>query len=114
MDRDEVVGVCERLFHFCANNSSTLETREKWRTKVNELRALALRGLEAQWQPIETAPKDGSCFLACSGSWQTVCHWHRAAESWATNGPLYSLYPPDEPPTHWMPLPPAHGAKEPT
>ena len=105
MNREQI----EELFERSKNDRAIIVGSE-----VRQLCTLALRGLEAQWQPIETAPKDGSCFLACSGSWQTVCHWHRAAESWATNGPLYSLYPPDEPPTHWMPLPPAHGAKEPT
>ena len=57
------------------------------------------------WQPIETAPKDGSGFLACVGQWMTVCHWHRQRQCWASNGPVYAPYPADEQPTHWMPLP---------
>lgn len=57
------------------------------------------------WKLIESAPKDGSSFLACTGQWMTVCHWHRQQECWATNGPAYSPYPADEQPTHWMPLP---------
>lgn len=59
------------------------------------------------WMPIESAPKDGSCFLACCGNWVTVAHWHRVQLCWATNGPNYSRYPHDEQPTHWQPLPPA-------
>ena len=57
------------------------------------------------WQPIETAPKDGSVFLACVGNWMTVAHWHRSQQCLATNGPTYERYPADEMPTHWMPLP---------
>ena len=57
------------------------------------------------WQPIETAPKDGSVFLACVGNWMTVAHWHRSQQCLATNGPTYERYPADEIPTHWMPLP---------
>ena len=57
------------------------------------------------WQPIETAPKDGSSFLAWVGNWMTVAHWHRHQQCLATNGPTYERYPADEMPTHWMPLP---------
>jgi Protein of unknown function (DUF551) len=57
------------------------------------------------WKLIESAPKDGSSFLAYVGQWMTVCHWHRQQGCWASNGPIYSPYPPDEQPTHWMPLP---------
>jgi hypothetical protein len=59
------------------------------------------------WRTIETAPKDGSGFLACNGQWMTVCHWHRQQQCWASNGPVYSPYPADEQPTHWAPLPKA-------
>ena len=59
-----------------------------------------------EWQPIETAPKDGSTFLVCVGNWMTVAHWHRQQQCLATNGrPIYARYPADELPTHWMPLP---------
>lgn len=59
---------------------------------------------QSAWQPIETAPKDGRAFLACTGNWMTVCHWHHHQRCWATNGPAYSPYPADEQPTHWQPL----------
>ena len=60
-----------------------------------------------RWQPIETAPRDGSSMLLCVGQWFTVGCWHRAGSFWVTNGPTYSRYPVPEQPTHWMPRPEA-------
>ena len=67
----------------------------------------------AGWQPIETAPKDGRAIQLVSGNWQTTGSWHKAYQCWTTNGPVYSKYPADEQPTHWMPLP-APPAKHPS
>ena len=37
-----------------------------------------------QWQPPETAPKDGATFLADVGNpWPVVCVWSKAHEEWA-------------------------------
>lgn len=62
------------------------------------------------WQPIETAPKDGSRIL---GAWQdvmSVYHWDtqsfhtRPNPYWARDfHPVY--YDRSQQPTHWMPLP---------
>jgi hypothetical protein len=57
------------------------------------------------WQPIETAPRDGSSMLLCANRWITVGCWHRAQSCWASNGPAYTRYPAHEQPTHWMPAP---------
>ena len=61
-----------------------------------------------EWQPIETAPKDGTVFLAY---WEPprnfpykdkyhVCHY--------AHGVIWPgwINTPDDLPTHWMPLPP--------
>ena len=55
-----------------------------WREKAR-LFALARRGAESQWRPIEEAPKDGAWMLF----------------AWFDGG-----YPGRCKPTHWMPLPP--------
>ena len=56
------------------------------------------------WQPIETAPKDGSTFLSCNvnqGNVYGITWWSKTYEYWCSTGgqALYQF-------THWMPLPP--------
>ncbi len=60
---------------------------------------------EVQWQPIETAPRDGTGFLACVGKWQTVCCWNKHRNNWCAVAPGYPNYESGEYPTHWRPLP---------
>jgi len=62
-----------------------------------------------QWQPIETAPKDGQYILAypCLAGIPLVITWGRVedypwSESWRV--PLSNKAPPYRP-THWQPLP---------
>jgi hypothetical protein len=58
-----------------------------------------------EWQPIETAPKDGRTFLAY-GAWPMFpsapdicfCHWDEDDEWWAFEGEEMLI-------THWMDLP---------
>lgn len=87
----EVEGLPERLTDQCADAGS--------------LPALA------GWQPIETAPKDGTVILACDewggmfvvkwtacgpkGQWDLTEVGSYATDAW-----------PSSDPTHWMPLPP--------
>lgn len=60
---------------------------------------------ENQWQPIETAPKDGTSILGAHYDAVFSVYWDLSANGWVdgrTN--LYdelSTYPV----THWMPLP---------
>ena len=72
------------------------------------------------WQPIETAPKDGSkvdLFGTLGKKYRrraTDCYWHKKAGRWHThthdNDGYSALRLPFEP-THWMrpPAPPAQG-----
>lgn len=66
------------------------------------------------WQPIETAPKDGTSVLFylrhggfCFGGWQ---EWEdstgKSMSAWQDNGEGFTLDP-----THWMPLPAPPEAK---
>lgn len=53
------------------------------------------------WQPIETAPKDGTYILSFYGSIPLVIQWSNACNGWCcSTGPYHPL-----PLTHWMPLP---------
>jgi len=55
--------------------------------------------LPVAWQPIETAPKDGTPVLVADGSWVGVLAWDRYANGWV-NDEMDSASP-----THWRPLP---------
>lgn len=61
------------------------------------------------WQPIETAPKDGTAFLAASGNWIVCMCWNKHRRDWCTVDKHYCPLPDDETFTHWMllPAPPA-------
>ncbi|KPK13948.1 MAG: hypothetical protein AMJ56_00420 [Anaerolineae bacterium SG8_19] len=61
------------------------------------------------WQPIETAPKDGSCFLAYMWyekeegddyEFYSVIRWEKGL-GWVQENPYMDPFKP----THWMPLP---------
>lgn len=63
------------------------------------------------WQSIETAPRDGSKFLAARGHDLYLCHWSslflRGIDGKEQRGWVRSDGPPGNvaTPTHWMPLP---------
>jgi len=52
----------------------------------------------SEWQPIETAPKDGSIIIVDGGT----AYWHRGYASWFS---CSAQRPIDWNVTHWMPLP---------
>lgn len=60
-----------------------------------------------EWQPIETAPMDGSWVLLWDngrcviGKWQQIVGSYWAWDANASGAPAYEI----EGPTHWMPLP---------
>lgn len=58
---------------------------------------------EDQWQPIETAPKDGTEILVFDAGAIFISLWFtdpdRGEQGWWDNGIV------EPPPTHWMPLP---------
>jgi hypothetical protein len=91
-------------------------------------RVVELEGASA-WQPIETAPKDGTTVLLAAPGRVTAGEWH--AEQWPTAAEYHSStgeylgqhetgecveaswyswdggFTNENPPTGWMPLPPA-------
>ena len=73
-------------------------------------REARVRELEAaqEWQPIETAPKDGTSVLISNGVSVGEAHYEEYAEGWfwagghSTDAVDYKVWTP----THWRPLPP--------
>lgn len=59
-----------------------------------------------EWQPIETAPRDGTPFLAHDHSWDRPIsiRWHRPWQKWVINGVLLDLGDWGEP-AFWAPMP---------
>ena len=65
-----------------------------------------------KWQPIETAPKDGTAILVAHSEAAFDVWWSDDENGWVDDcmddwGDKYIIYHP----THWMPLPPLPGAK---
>lgn len=60
----------------------------------------------SEWQPIETAPKDGKLFLgvSCGNGWTSynivMWDWHKNRKTGNFKGPRGVWTP-----THWMPVP---------
>jgi hypothetical protein len=55
----------------------------------------------SEWQPIETAPKDGTEFLAFQPGWELdFAWWDQARGMWMDRHGDQTV------PTHWIPLPP--------
>jgi hypothetical protein len=89
------------------------ETRAACQSFIDE-RAFAA-GQEAMWQPIETAPRDGTAFIGIKGKmvFRTYCSQHYVKWPHEEGGPTFqevwsreddsSIFP--WKPTHWMPLP---------
>lgn len=69
-----------------------------------------LSALPAGWQPIETAPKDGTRVLGCNGESVEVIFWARDIERWFNQSSEISLWG-AFPPTHWRPLPEPPGSE---
>lgn len=84
-----------------------------------------------QWQPIETAPKDGTDVLLFAPGRLTCGHWTTEAERRSFTGfcggecrcPEYEYIEPywlswdggfttEHPPTHWQPMPTAPGSDD--
>jgi hypothetical protein len=63
---------------------------------------------ELDWQPITTAPADGSPILVGAEGVTPDLAWWAASvwfTGWCCGGQRADMYGPDFTPTHWMPLP---------
>lgn len=63
--------------------------------------ALMYISRDGGWQPIETAPRDGTSILLLQSGCRYVAHWSVYVEQWVVDkGAAQGNYP-----THWQPLP---------
>jgi hypothetical protein len=53
-----------------------------------------------EWQPIASAPKDGTDVWLTDGHWKRSGYWARLAETWSVDTAVQL-----KPPTHWAPMP---------
>jgi hypothetical protein len=98
---EKALVVCDRVLHFDLRRM--IEWGDDYNQAVKDAADAARAALTqpaqpapSAWRPIETAPKDGTIFLATEGSAMVTTYWHPnqwKAVDWAN-------------PTHWMPLPP--------
>jgi len=61
-----------------------------------------------EWQPIETAPRDGKRFISTDDYNIEIIRWYNG--TWVVrrcSDPFYDEEWDENTPTHWMPLPPA-------
>jgi hypothetical protein len=63
-----------------------------------------------EWQPIETAPRDGAELLLCAADPLVVGRFYRGVGQWADANPAFRskagwFWAFGIRPTHWMPLP---------
>lgn len=80
-------------------HANTDPAGELRRAMVAEMERDALRKM-MEWQPIETAPKDGTSILVSNGWKCAAVYWWPMVWMGTTHNGMRS-------PTHWMPLPEA-------
>lgn len=83
---------------------------ERIKEKIESIKNIkALQNAGAQWMPIETAPKDGTAFLALEGEFSYKASFHLQDDDGRIVWESYCGQPVvcDPEPTHWMPLPAA-------
>lgn len=88
--------------------AGTVSQQEKWMKMFEAgMKAGFELGQKGQWQPIETAPKDGSDFLAYEKGYGINTTWWDSKHDGGSGGfrnPHHGWRP-----THWMPLPESPG-----
>jgi hypothetical protein len=98
-----------------AEEAYTASLHDSMAGKAGYLRHVALAILAERdgWQPIETAPKDGTEIVAhdaATGTSHVTCWIHGG---WHDPDSHYYSEAPDFVPTHWRPLPKPPATKEP-
>lgn len=62
------------------------------------------------WQPMDTAPRDGTEILCCAKDPHLSCRWYRAVARWSDDDSMPGtvqgwFWPFAIRPSHWRPLP---------
>ena len=104
---------CERHWRTPCDMGGCTEFSCEWRKGAEaDLAALSAAGwvVEQGWQPIETAPRDGT-WIWC---WHEEKRWKRvgmrckaSGPRWYYSGTGFNAEYADDAPTHWRPLPAA-------
>ena len=111
---DELMKLADQMRQASVTN---WQQSEEWRDvlECNLRTALAApKQAEPSWQPIETAPKDGTAFLGLRGNKIANCYRVQRddCEMWNFGGSSGAVeIAPHTKPTHWMPLPTPPEAK---
>lgn len=88
------------------NSLSLLATSTKGEAVLDAIDHLHAKGLLMVWQPIETAPKDGTDIIVNMPQVESGCtfvYWENGR--WHLTYDGKPLLPHVKPPTAWMPLP---------
>ena len=96
----------ERIWATGNATSGSWNDRQLTNARIDYDEKLYIRAdLAPQWQPIATAPKDGTRFMAYEETGEgciSECWWHLEVNDWEG---WQNDYDSEPEPTHWMPLP---------
>lgn len=101
-------GSCNDLARVVRQMRRDLAQNEVTLASLVEVQRSQAATIEAQaratvWQPIATAPKDGTFVLGLTDSDQRAIAWDEACQGWFSRNHILCR------PTHWMPLPDGPG-----
>jgi hypothetical protein len=106
MTDDQILEIAEQMF----DTTTDARGRKAYDGDNHQVLAFArlIESKTKEGQPIETAPKDGTCILCWCGTYWDICyrqHKYGVGDVWMTDSCAdFGGY---ENPTLWMPLPPA-------
>lgn len=112
LNEAQVREVCDKA---CDMADVSVDETESVMCAMIDLGYASTKDAHAGWQPIETAPKDGTVVLVYPGVWSnrtcSVARWDddrsakRPRPYWSRDDTSSVTTCRNVPPTHWMPLP---------
>ena len=111
MNKKQAVEFLEEASNYFKNRVTNGEDKAYWANVYNSESCKKVIDIlvEDEWQPIETAPKDGTLILTAEtyrNYWNIeICHYNES-QNYGKGGWMASEYDSEVPKlTHWMPLP---------